>query len=139
DTGTPLNFGCTCSSSLNTPGNSQSPDLVGQFQKLYGINTEPWFNTSAFADPTLLAGTPTFGNVGRYILSGPDLFNLDAALFRTFTVTERFKLRFRTDWYSTTNTPHFNNPDTTLGDSTFGFVTGAGGSRTIDVGLNLSF
>ncbi|MGH9622214.1 MAG: carboxypeptidase regulatory-like domain-containing protein [Bryobacteraceae bacterium] len=138
DTGTPLNFGCNCLP-LNTPGNSQSPDLVGQFQKLYGINTEPWFNTSAFADPTLLAGTPTFGNVGRYILSGPDLFNLDAALFRTFTVTERFKLRFRTDWYSTTNTPHFNNPDTTLGDSTFGFVTGAGGSRTIDVGLNLSF
>ncbi len=136
--GSPLNFSAP-SSPLNTPGNSQSPELVGPFNKLYGINTVPWFDTSAFADPTLLFGTPTFGNVGRYIQSGPGFFNLDAALFRNIRLTERFNLAFRTDWYSATNTPHFNNPDVTLGDSTFGLVTGAGGSRTIDLGLKLSF
>jgi hypothetical protein len=136
--GSPLNFGCTCAP-LNTPGNSQSPELVGSFRKLYGVNSVPWFDTSAFADPTLLFGAPTFGNVGRYIESGPGLFNLDAALFRSIRLTERFNLAFRTDWYSATNTPHFNNPDVTLGDSTFGLVTGAGGSRAIDLGLKLSF
>ena len=136
--GSPLNFGCTCAP-LDTPGNSQSPELVGPFKKLYGINTVPWFDTSAFADPTLLFGAPTFGNVGRYIQSGPGFFNLDAALFRNIRLTERFNLAFRTDWYSATNTPHFNNPNTTLGDSTFGLVTGAGGSRAIDLGLKLSF
>jgi len=136
--GLPLNFGCTCAP-LNTPGNSQSPELVGQFNKLYGINTVPWFNTSAFADPTILAGRPTFGNVGRYILSGPGFFNLDAALFKNIRVTERFNLEFRTDWYSATNTPQFNTPNVTLGDATFGLVTGAGGSRAIDLGLRLSF
>ena len=136
--GLPLNFGCTCQS-INTPGNSQSPELVGAFTKLYGINTVPWFNTSAFADPTILFGKPTFGNVGRYILSGPGSFNLDAALFKTVAVTERFNLEFRTDWYSATNTPHFNTPGTTLNSATFGLVTGAGGSRTIDLGVKLSF
>ena len=136
--GTPLNFGCNCAP-LNTPGNGQSPELVAPFYKLYGVNTTPWFNTSAFADPTLLFHTPTFGNVGRYIESGPAFFNLDAALFRDIRITERFNLQFRTDWYSATNTPHFNNPDVSLGDSTFGLVTGAGGSRAIDLGLKLSF
>lgn len=136
--GSPLNFGCTCAP-LNTPGNSQSPELVGPFKKLYGINTAPWFDTSAFADPTLLFGAPTFGNVGRYIQSGPGFFNLDAALFRNIRLTERFNLAFRTDWYSATNTPHFNSPNVTLGNSTFGLVTGAGGSRAIDLGLKLSF
>ena len=136
--GSPLNFGCNCTP-LNTPGNSQSPELVGSFHKLYGVNTNAWFDTSAFADPSLLFGAPTFGNIGRYIQSGPGLFNLDAALFRNIRLTEKFNLEFRTDWYSATNTPHFNNPDVTLGDSTFGLVTGAGGSRAIDLGLKLEF
>ena len=109
------------------------------FHKLYGVNTNAWFDTSAFADPSLLFGAPTFGNIGRYIQSGPGLFNLDAALFRNIRLTEKFNLEFRTDWYSATNTPHFNNPDVTLGDSTFGLVTGAGGSRAIDLGLKLEF
>ncbi len=98
-----------------------------------------WFNTAAFADPSVLAGRPTFGNVGRYILSGPGFFNLDAALFKQIRLTERFNLEFRTDWYSASNTPRFNNPGLTLGDPTFGLVTGAGGARTIDLGLKLSF
>jgi outer membrane receptor protein involved in Fe transport len=103
--GSPLNFGCNCSG-LQTPGNSQSPQLVAPFRKLYGINTNNWFDPSSFSDPTVLAGKPTFGNVGRYIFSGPGFFNLDAALFRNVRLTEKFNLQFRTDWYSATNTPH---------------------------------
>jgi outer membrane receptor protein involved in Fe transport len=137
-TGLPLNFGCNCTS-INTPGNGQSPELVAPFQTLYGVNTNYWFNRAAFADPSVLFGKPTFGDVGRNILSGPGLFDLDAALFRDFRITERFTLEFRTDWFSVTNTPQFGNPNTTLGASTFGRVTGAGGARTIDVGAKLMF
>ncbi len=137
-TGLPLGFGCDCTS-INTPGNGQSPELVAPFQTLYGVNTNYWFNRSAFADPSVLFGKPTFGDVGRYILNGPGMFDLDGALFRDFRLTERFTLEFRSDWFSVTNTPQFNNPNTTLGDSTFGRVTGAGGARTIDVGAKLMF
>ena len=136
--GTPLNFDCTCAA-LNTPGNHQSPELVAPFRKLYGVNTNYWFDPASFADPTVLFGKSSFGNVGRNILSGPGFFNLDAALFRNIRLTERFNLQFRTDWYSATNTPHFNNPSVTLGNSSFARVTGAGGSRAIDLGLKLTF
>lgn len=136
--GTPLNFGCNCVA-LNTPGNHQSPELIAPFRRLYGVNTNNWFDPTSFADPSVLFGKPTFGNVGRYILSGPGYFNLDAALFRNIRLTERFNLQLRTDWYSATNTPHFSNPDVSPGDSTFARVTGAGGSRAIDLGLKLSF
>ena len=77
---------------------------------------------------------------GRKIhLSGPGFFNVDAALFRNIRLTEKFNLQFRTDWYSATNTPHFNNPGLTLGDATFGKITGSCGTRAIDLGLKLSF
>jgi len=137
-TGTPLNFGCSCAS-LNAPGNGQSPELIAPFRKLYGINTDYWFDTTAFVDPTRYFGKPTFGNIGRYISSGPDFFNLDAALFRNIRITEKINLQLRTDWFSATNTPHFSNPDVTLGDANFGRVTGAGGARAIDLGAKLTF
>lgn len=136
--GSPLDFGCTCQG-INTPGNGQSPWVTGPIRKLYGIDTQPWFDTSVFQDPTKFFGTPTFGNVGRYILSGPNIFNLDASLFKTFRITERFTFEFRTEWFSALNNPQFGNPDLNLGDSTFGLVKSAGGNRNIDFGGRLMF
>lgn len=114
---------------------------------MYGIDAQPWFNTSVFQDPTKLFGKPTFGNVGQYILSGPNTFNLDAALFKNIQMTERFKLEFRTEWFSALNNPQFAAPDVNVGDSTFGLVKGTlgtypastGGARNIDLGLRLIF
>jgi hypothetical protein len=145
--GIPLQFGCSCQS-INTPGNGQSPWVDGPITKMRGVGVgNPWFNTSVFADPTKLFGTPTFGNVGQYILSGPNFFNLDASLFKNFQITERFKLEFRTEWYGALNNPQFGNPGTTFGSSSFGLVTGTygtypastGGARVIDFGLRLMF
>lgn len=136
--GGPLNFGCTCQS-LNAPGNGQSPQISGPFKRLYGVDTQPWFDTSVFSDPTLDFKTPTFGNLGLRVFSGPGSFYLDSALFRTIKITERFNLQFRTDWFSALNIPQFGGPGTTFGSSSFGLVTGAGGNRSIDFGLQLNF
>lgn len=137
-TGGALNFGCNCQS-LNAPGNGQSPWISGPFRIFHGVDTQPWFDTSVFSDPTILFKKPTFGNVGKYIFSGPSSIYLDAALFRTIRMTERFNLQFRTDWFSALNEPQFGGPGTTFGDTNFGLVTGAGGSRSIDFGLKLNF
>jgi hypothetical protein len=137
-TGTPLNFGCNCLS-IKAPGNHQSPWVTGPIAEPKGVDTQLWFDTSVFQDPTKLFGTPTFGNVGRYILSGPDFFNLDSSLAKNFRLTERFNFEFRTDWFSATDTPQFNNPDVTLGDANFGKVKGAGGARNIYFGGRLTF
>ena len=134
-TGTPMTFGAS-GSSLNAPGNSQTADLNGPFRFLHGINTQPWFDTSVFSQPTAKG---VFGNTGRHIFSGPGFFNLDAALFKRVQITERFNLEFRTEWFSATNTPQFDNPNTSITSSNFGLVRGAGGARSIDFGLALSF
>ena len=137
-TGGPMSFGCNCKS-INTPGNSQSAEQIGSFKKLYGVDTQPWFITSSFVDPTIYFGTPTFGNTGLRTVSGPNSFNLDAAVFRNIRLSERFNVQFRSDWFSATNTPQFSNPNTSVGASSFGLIKGAGGARAIDFGAKLIF
>ncbi len=133
--GTPLNFTYSAAG-LEAPGNGQSPNLVAPVQILHGINVgNQWFSRNSFAAPA----PGTFGNLGPYVLAGPGFFNLDASLFRTFTITERFHLEMRFEGLSITNTPQFSNPDTNLGDANFGYVTGAGGARTLQLGARLMF
>lgn len=105
-------------------------------QVLKGINTgNEWFSRSSFAAPAAL----TFGNVGRNSMSGPRFFNLDFSLFKIFQMTERVKLEVRGESFGVTNTAQFSNPGTTLGNSNFGFVTGAGGGRNLQLGMKLNF
>jgi hypothetical protein len=134
-TGTPLNFTYS-STGLNAPDNKQTPDQIAPIQLLHGINVgNPWFSTTSFGVPA----TGVFGNLGRNPISGPGFFNLDASLFKLINLTERFKMEVRGEALSVTNTPQFNNPNTTLGNANFGFVTGATGGRTLQLGLKLNF
>ena len=65
-----------------------------------------WFNTCAFATQT----KGTFGNTGRNTLLGPSVWNFDTALWRTFRLTERFKLDFRGEAFNVFNHPQLGNP-----------------------------
>jgi Carboxypeptidase regulatory-like domain/TonB dependent receptor len=133
--GFPLDFsGCDCPA-FNTPGSAGFPNIKGPIRKLYGIQTNPWFDTSVISEPA--AGMQ--GNVGAYVSAGPNFFNLDASLFRRIKLTERFNLELRSEWFSATNTPQFSNPDTSLGDPSFGLVTSATGARSIDFAAKLIF
>lgn len=124
-------------SSLNTPGNAQTANLNGPFRILHGVNTQPWFDTSDFSQPT---GTGVFGNIGRHPFSGPGFFNLDAAAFKRVHITERVNLEFRSEWFSATNTPQFDHPETSITSPNFGLIKGTiGGARSIDFGLTLKF
>ncbi len=144
-TGTPFDVRYS-SSGLNAPGNTQTADQIAPVQILHGINTgNPWFSTSSFAPPA----TGVFGSVGRDSLTGPGLFGLNASLFKTIQVKERWKLEVRCEAFGLTNTPQFNNPGNTLGNASFGYVTGTigsgsgvngtGGGRAFQLGAKLSF
>ncbi len=137
-TGFPLAFTCTCTSSFNTPGNTAFPNMRGPIQKLKGIGTRPWFNTSLFSAPP----PGTQGNVGNYISSGPGFFNLDASIFRRFPITERVGLELRSEWLHATNTPQFTftSANTQYGSSSFGFVNStSGGNRLINLAGKITF
>ena len=156
-TGTPMTFGGS-SAVLKAPGNSNTLNYFGpggiQVTKGNGRNAT-WFTpTKCNFDPTKGAllttqcfaqpgaengGLPEFGNLGRNVISGPGFWNVDASLFRNFRLSERFKLQLRGEGFSILNTPQWNNPNTDINSSSFGFITGSGGTRSIQLGAKLQF
>lgn len=135
ETGTPLLFTAS-GSQLNAPHTTQVADQIKGFRKLKGIGTaNPWFDTSAFVQPS----GAVLGNTGKNIYSGPGSVTFDAAAFRTFPIRERLSLQFRLDAFNALNHPTFSNPSTSLTSSDFGDVTGSGGGRALQLSGNISF
>ncbi len=135
-TGTPMNISAS-GTALAAPGNSQTADLIAPVTFPKGINTgNEWFSRASFSAPT---SSGVFGNMGRNAISGPGFYNLDFSIFKIFQVTERIKAEVRGEAFSATNTPQFSNPGTTVGNSNFGYITGAGGGRNLQLGFKLSF
>jgi hypothetical protein len=101
------------STSLNAPGNTQTADQIKpEVSTIGGAGPgQSWFDPLAYANVTQVR----FGNSGFDTLRGPGAFNLDASLFRTFQITERYKLQFRGQVFNVTNTPHFANPASNVG------------------------
>lgn len=107
-TGTPFTISAD-GASLNAPGSSQTADQVKPGKVAVpgeiGAN-KSWFDPLAFRQPTGVR----FGTSGRNTLRGPGMWNLDLSLFRTFSITERWKLEFKAESFNITNTPKFANP-----------------------------
>ncbi len=105
--GAPFTVGSS-GASLNAPGNAQTADQVRREVRILGGvgRGNSYFDPAAFA----AVSEVRFGTSGRNILRGPGIFNLDAGLFRKFSITERFQLQFRAEAFNFTNTPAFNNP-----------------------------
>jgi len=126
-----------------TEGNSQRADQIGD------PNAKPcvpgtFFNTCAFTDPVL----GSYGNVGRNSLQGPGSITWDMSLFKTFKLSERFNLEFRSEFFNLLNHtnlllsqsgPQESNNSTVLGSPQFGFLTAARSPRQIQFALKLSF
>ena len=94
-----------------------------------------WFNPAAFQNP----GNGLRGNVGRNTLSGPGTINIDLSLFKTFTITERWKLQFRSEFFNLPNHPNFRSLDTTFDDTAAGSLNAAAAPRQIQFALKLLF
>jgi outer membrane receptor protein involved in Fe transport len=117
-------------------GSSLYPELVGN-PHVSNPTINGWFNTAAFAAPA----NGTFGNSGRNILVGPGFANVNLSIAKVFPLHwERSQLEFRGDMYNAFNHTNYANPDATLGDSTFGTITGfTGGARVVQLGLHFTF
>jgi hypothetical protein len=138
-TGTPIPFAAN-GGQLNTPGVPQTADQVGPYEVLGGINTpsrggSPYFLQSSFVQPVGIR----VGTSGRNAASGPGRFGLDASLFKIFAVNERIKLEIRGEGFAITNTPQWSNPNTDVSSSNYGYVTGAGGGRSLQLGAKVQF
>ncbi len=111
------------------------PDKVGD-PTVSNPSRAHWFNPSAYAP----SAPYTFGNSAPYSLSGPHFFNWDMGAFKTFPITERFKLTFRSDLMNVLNHPNFNNPNNDISQPNAGQVTWVSGNpRVVQFSLRLAF
>jgi hypothetical protein len=132
-------------SSRSGDGDTRNPDRPSVNPGFSGpvIQGSPnqWYNPNAFVLPTV----GTFGNLGRGVLTGPSLTNLDLSLFRTFAVRERLNLQFRSEFFNVLNHANFASPNPIVFangviSSSAGLITSTvTTSRQIQFGLKLIF
>jgi hypothetical protein len=80
-----------------------------------------------------------YGNAGRNLLFGPGSQTVNVSVFKNFPIKERLKFQFRFETFGMFNRTNFGNPNATINTSSFGSITGASGSRTIQLAGKLQF
>ena len=124
---------------LNTPGNTQTADLVGEVRKLGGIGAEgPYFDPSAWAQPEGVR----FGNTRINQFRGPGGWNLDLSVFRSFPLTGTHRLEARVEANNVTNKTNFGNPNGNIDSGDFMRIFGLYGSygeRQVRLAVRYSF
>jgi hypothetical protein len=112
-----------------------------------------WFNPNSFSNarevalnneatsvnPATLVGQFTYGTLGRNVLRGPGAFNTNLSLAKIFQLHESSELEFRVDAFNVFNNVEFLNPDTNIGDQSFGQVSNTADPRILQVALHLKF
>ena len=124
---------------LNTPGNTQTADLVGTVKHVGQIGADGYYyEPAAWAQPQGVR----FGDTLINQFSGPGGWNLDLAVFRAFPLRGRHRLEARIEATNVTDTPKFGNPTSgiTSGDFMRIFsLNNAFTERRIRLGVRYSF
>jgi hypothetical protein len=99
-------------------------------QRIYGYFNTSAINCTAPAAPNSVAAFPggplptLFGNSGPGIILGPGNFNWDISIVKTFHITERQTVMFRSEFFNTFKLPQFANPAVAIDSpATFGQIT----------------
>ena len=121
------------------------PNSTGQSALLSNPNQYEWFNTAVFVNPP----NYTYGNVGRSLpdVRNPGYFNCDLSLIKNNKIWERLNLQFRVEFFNFDNHTNLGMVNSTFvpgtnglnSSSTFGTITSAQPSRTIQLGIQLIF
>ena len=114
---------------------TQTPNQVmaNPYPKEQTINN--WISRSAFATPLL----GTYGNMGLFNMKGPNVFQFDLALSRTFPIAEAKTLQLRGEAFNVLNHANFNNPVSTLNSGSFGQIQRAGDPRIMQFAFKVVF
>jgi hypothetical protein len=92
---------------LNTPGNTQTADLVGTVRKIGDIGAAgTYYDPSAWAQPEGVR----FGTSRINQFRGPGGWNVDMSLFRSFSLGGTRRVEARVEATNVTNTFKFANP-----------------------------
>ena len=118
---------------------SQRADIVGEPELSSDRPTAEritrWFDTSAFR-PNALG---TFGTSRRNNVRGPGYAVLDVGLFKTFNLSNRYRVQFRAEAFNALNRATFGLPNSTRTSAAFGRITTAGAPRILQFALRTWF
>jgi hypothetical protein len=136
-----LDITSSSGASLNTPGNTQRPNMNGDYTIVNEMATNKtylqWFDTSVFSAPA----ANTFGNMTRNMseIRGPRFTNLDFSIVKQFGLGGSRMVELRGDIWNLPNTIHMSNPNTSFGNSNFGRITSAYGERQMRFSARILF
>jgi len=94
------------------------PDLIGDYH-----NSDPsqfgWFATTSVPltangqidGPWQRPQRGKFGTVGRNAIEGPSFSQWDMSFFKTFAITERYRMQFRAESFNFANHTNLSNPN----------------------------
>jgi Carboxypeptidase regulatory-like domain len=139
-TGTPLDIS-------NGGGANGRPDYHGgcrtgaawRINPATQLPTDYWLTcaNSAFTVPVGLVG-----NLPRNAFAGPGTYTWDMSLVKNITIGERVTTQLRAQVYNLTNTPQFQNPNTSIGNGQFGQLLNARiapPNRELELALRVTF
>ncbi|HEY4045909.1 MAG TPA: carboxypeptidase regulatory-like domain-containing protein [Acidobacteriaceae bacterium] len=113
---------------LNAGSAVQWPNRI-RSGKLSNPTVKQWFDIGAFVSPgNYQAFNHGFGNSGRNILFGPGTKQFDVSLFKdvAFSADGSRRIQFRGETFNIFNTPQFNNPNASIGNTAAGIISSAG-------------
>jgi hypothetical protein len=122
----------------------QRPDLIGGTSVAPSHQTiNAWINPAAFSVPA----NGTFGNAGRNLVRGPNLWQADVGLDKRFPIQERFSIDFRFEAFNLFNRAQFGNPASDFSAASLGRITttvndgatGSGTPRQFQFALRLNY
>jgi hypothetical protein len=124
---------------LNTPGNTQTADLVGDVRKIGEIGAAGYYyDPAAWGQPEGVR----FGNTRLNQFRGPGGWNLDLSVFRSFSLGGTRRIEGRIEATNVTDTPKFANPNGNLQSGDFMRIFGlysAYVERQVRVAVRYSF
>jgi hypothetical protein len=124
---------------LNTPGNTQTADLIGPVNRIGKIGAAgQYFDPTAWGQPTCVC----FGGTRLNQFTGPGGVNLDLSVFRTFPFARRQRIELRIEGSNVTNTPKFGNPTSSITSGDFMRILGLNGAfaeRQVRLAVRYSF
>ena len=114
--GLPVDITVSRASSALPDGNNsgQRPDRVPGQPIYLGKGIHSWLNPAAFSLPT----NGTWGNLGRNSAFGPNLWQDDSALEKSFRITERNNVIFRAEAFNLFNRAQYGQPNSALSTTT---------------------
>ena len=139
---------------LVVSGNNNSGTQIGQDRanlvgNPYGSGACAKITTScvSWLNPASFQQNPsgTFGNIGKGSFRLPGSYAWDMGLFKNFSLTERWKLQFRAEFFNVFNRANFTTDSTSLTNfqkvtaSSFGAVQEAADPRIGQLALKLFF